>query len=170
MPSHATVAVLALTAMVVSVGGTPDLVTNRIGVGTPRHEPRKTAGALSPLTLSQQDQRGGGHRSPTPLSPQPSAATHAHSHTARVTGPRVNTPVDPLSVKTVHLVQSNHLDIGYSDFASNVLNRYLTGGWGTAAPPEPRNKRLYYDSFFLGAANTSRILREKHGGKEGAPA
>ena len=32
-----------------------------------------------------------------------------------VTGPRVHKPVDPASVKVVHLIQSNHLDIGFSE-------------------------------------------------------
>ena len=71
--------------------------------------------------------------------------------------------VDPRSVKFVHLVQSNHLDVGFSDYVSQVMNRYLTGGWGTDQPPAPRWKRVYYDSFLLGAANTSRILRNRGG-------
>jgi hypothetical protein len=32
-----------------------------------------------------------------------------------VTGPRVHEPVDPATVKVVHLIQSNHLDIGFSE-------------------------------------------------------
>lgn len=39
--------------------------------------------------------------------------------------------------------------------------RYLTGGWGTAQPPADRSAPCYYDSFFLNAANTSRILKAK---------
>eukprot|EP01052_Picozoa_sp_SAG31_P070103 SAG31_NODE_28948_length_403_cov_0.680921_2_plen_96_part_01 len=39
--------------------------------------------------------------------------------------------IDPAAVKTVHLVHSNHLDIGFSDLAARVLNRYLVGGPGT---------------------------------------
>eukprot|EP00041_Stephanoeca_diplocostata_P032029 m.1014457 g.1014457 ORF g.1014457 m.1014457 type:complete len:862 (+) comp24072_c0_seq8:282-2867(+) len=78
-------------------------------------------------------------------------------------------PIDPDKVKVVHLIQSNHLDLGFSDYTSNVINRYFTGEWGTAAPPAPRNKTIYYDSFFLNAANTSRILRQKFEGKPGAP-
>lgn len=82
---------------------------------------------------------------------------------------QVHTPINPKEVKVVHLIQSNHLDIGFSDYASNVINRYMTGEWGTAAPPEPRNKSMYYPSFFLNAANTSRILRQRHGGGIGSP-
>jgi hypothetical protein len=72
---------------------------------------------------------------------------------------RQHAPVDPDRVKRVHLVQSNHLDVGFSDYVSNVMNRYLLGGWGTAQPPAPRSQPYYYESFLLGAANTSRILR-----------
>ena len=50
-------------------------------------------------------------------------------------------PVDPSAVKTVHLVFSNHFDAGFCDFASNVLNRYYTGGPGTGMVSRPR--RLY---------------------------
>ena len=39
----------------------------------------------------------------------------AREHDGRVTGPRVHEPVDPRSVKVVHLIQSNHLDIGFSE-------------------------------------------------------
>lgn len=84
-------------------------------------------------------------------------------------GPKY-TPINPDGVKVVHLIQSNHLDLGFSDYTSNVINRYFTGEWGTAAPPAPRTKRVYYDSFFLNAANTSRILRAKSGGKADSPA
>ena len=69
--------------------------------------------------------------------------------------------VDPQTVKVVHLIQSNHLDVGFSDYVSQVMNRYLTGGWGTDQPPAPRWKPFYYDSFLLNAANTSRLLRAK---------
>eukprot|EP00912_Choanoflagellata_sp_UC4_P002007 UC4_evm4s1289 len=78
---------------------------------------------------------------------------------------RIFEPILPADVKVVHLIQSNHLDIGFSDFASNVVNRYFTGEWGTAAPPAPRNKPIFYPSFFLNAANTSRLLRKIHGSK-----
>ena len=36
--------------------------------------------------------------------------------------------VDPVSVRRVHLVQANHLDLGFSDLMTRVMNRYLTGG------------------------------------------
>ena len=52
--------------------------------------------------------------------------------------PRQHTPVDPRTVKRVHLIQSNHFDAGFSDYFSNVANRYITGGWGTDQPPAPR--------------------------------
>lgn len=83
--------------------------------------------------------------------------------------PRQHTPIAPDSVAVVHLVQSNHLDIGFSDYVSKVLNRYTTGGWGTAQPPAPREQPVYYDSFLLAAANTSRILRAKHPSAPSAP-
>ena len=94
--------------------------------------------------------------------------------------PRQHHPIDPTDVRRVHLVQSNRacaapaparppptrgadLDIGFSDYIPPVLNRYLTGGWGTEGPPHPRSARTFYDSFLLNAANTSRILRGRNG-------
>ena len=50
-----------------------------------------------------------------------------------------------------------------------MLNRYTTGGWGTGQPPAKRNTPLYYDSFFLDAANTSGLLRAKHNETKSAP-
>ena len=77
-------------------------------------------------------------------------------------------PVDPLTVRKVHLVFSNHYDAGFADFASNILNRYVTGGPGTLGPPHPRNETVYYDSFLLSAAQTANELRLKNA-SEGAP-
>eukprot|EP00662_Eupelagonemidae_sp_cell21_P042103 gene42103-66435_t len=49
------------------------------------------------------------------------------------------TTVEPSAVRVVHVVASNHLDLGFCDYATNILNRNLVGEWGTAAPPAPRN-------------------------------
>ena len=94
------------------------------------------------------------------------AARRGRDRTAaeRTAGRTVSaTAVDPREIKVVHLVQSNHLDVGFSDYVSQVMNRYLTGGWGTGQPPAPRWMPTYYDSFLLNAANTSRLLRAKGG-------
>ena len=56
-------------------------------------------------------------------------------------------------------MQSNHLDIGFSDYVSKVMNRYLTGGWAQTNPGAAQP--LDYDSF-LAAANTSRELRDRN--------
>ena len=39
------------------------------------------------------------------------------------------------------------------------MDRYLTGETGTGAPPLPRNRSVYYESFLLSALNTSATLR-----------
>ena len=33
--------------------------------------------------------------------------------------------VDPLGVARVHLIQANHLDLGFSDLLARVMNRYV---------------------------------------------
>ena len=68
--------------------------------------------------------------------------------------------VEPTQVKNVHLVWSNHLDLGFADFVTNIMNRYFTGGEGTCAPPLPKNQTVYYSSFFLKAINSSKYFRE----------
>eukprot|EP00039_Didymoeca_costata_P002226 m.58377 g.58377 ORF g.58377 m.58377 type:complete len:810 (+) comp11178_c0_seq1:90-2519(+) len=70
-----------------------------------------------------------------------------------------NNTVNPLSVNKVHLVWSNHLDLGFADFVTNVMNRYFTGGIGTCAPPLPRNQTMYYKPFFELAINNSEYFR-----------
>jgi len=40
-----------------------------------------------------------------------------HAGTARV--------VDPLKIKKIHLIQMNHLDVGFTDTALNVVNLYF---------------------------------------------
>ncbi|KJE93927.1 hypothetical protein CAOG_004643 [Capsaspora owczarzaki ATCC 30864] len=62
--------------------------------------------------------------------------------------------VDPASIKTVHVVYSNHLDVGFADnevgelgFAANVVNTYFT-------------------DWFPKAINTSDAMRALHGGKD----
>jgi hypothetical protein len=76
--------------------------------------------------------------------------------------------VDPATVRKVHLVFSNHFDAGFADYASNILNRYVTGGPGTLGPPHPRNETVHYDSFLLSAAATASALRAKNVSR-GAP-
>ena len=67
--------------------------------------------------------------------------------------------IDPLGVKSVHLVWSNHFDAGFADYVTNIMNRYMTGGPGTVAPPKPKNETTYYQSFFLEAINNSKYFR-----------
>eukprot|EP01048_Picozoa_sp_COSAG05_P001148 COSAG05_NODE_37_length_27688_cov_18.080394_20_plen_269_part_00 len=66
--------------------------------------------------------------------------------------------VDPRTVKRVHLIQANHLDLGFSDLATRVLNRYLVGGPGTA-DPDHNDAPCFYDSFLGSAAATAAMLR-----------
>ncbi len=73
--------------------------------------------------------------------------------------------INPLGVKNVHLVWSNHFDAGFADYVTNILNRYMTGGPGTVAPPKPKNETTYYKSFFLEAINSSKYFRS-HPGKQ----
>ena len=71
--------------------------------------------------------------------------------------------VDPSAVRVVHLVQSNHLDVGFADYAENIMNRYLRGGPGTLGPPHRRNESVYDASFLLSAASTAETLRARGG-------
>lgn len=34
-------------------------------------------------------------------------------------------PVDPATIHTVHMVQSCHLDMGFVDFSTNIINRFF---------------------------------------------
>jgi hypothetical protein len=75
--------------------------------------------------------------------------------------------VDPQTVRKVYLVQANHLDLGFSDLATRVLNRYMVGGPGTA-DPDHSDAPCVYDSFLGSAATTAAKLRAEGGGA-GAP-
>jgi hypothetical protein len=72
--------------------------------------------------------------------------------------------VDPSAVRVVHLVQSNHVDIGFADYADGIMNRYLRGGAGTLGPPHPRNESVNFSSFLLTAAATATALRTRGDG------
>lgn len=96
----------------------------------------------------------------------PRAATAAAQPAGAAGGPRYK-PVDPLAVRKVHVVASNHLDVGFADFAEKILDRYFTGEMGTAAPPLPRNQSLYYPSFFVSAARTAQALRRDNSSAAG---
>eukprot|EP01045_Picozoa_sp_COSAG04_P026359 COSAG04_NODE_3645_length_2642_cov_1.444750_1_plen_122_part_00 len=54
-------------------------------------------------------------------------------------------PVQPASIKKVHVIQSCHLDVGFSDLAIVIVNRCPPLPWHTpqaaAAPPAPSNPR-----------------------------
>ena len=41
--------------------------------------------------------------------------------------------MDDVPITTVHLIQSNHLDVGYTDNAVNVINQYFTEYFPRAA-------------------------------------
>lgn len=70
--------------------------------------------------------------------------------------------IDPASVKRVHVVQSNHLDVGFADYAPNIMDRYLSGEEGTLGPPFPRNQSVYYPSFISSAVNTCVVCIAAH--------
>ena len=82
---------------------------------------------------------------------------------AAVSAAPVYPPKDPASVTKVHIIQSNHLDVGFADYASRIMNRYLRGGPGTLGPPHPRNETVQFPSFLLSAARTAATLRARGG-------
>lgn len=64
----------------------------------------------------------------------------------------------PRPCRRVHLVQANHLDLGFSDLMARVMNRYIVGGPGTSDPAH-HDQPCHYDSFLGSAAATSAELR-----------
>jgi hypothetical protein len=64
--------------------------------------------------------------------------------------------VDPAAVKRVHLIQANHLDLGFSDLMARVMNRYLNGGrWSARGSCVTRVQRLFkVTTHFFARART----------------
>lgn len=56
-------------------------------------------------------------------------------------------PVQPDSIRKVHLVQSNHLDVGFDDTALKIIN-------------------LYFDEYFPAAVETARALAKNNNAPE----
>jgi hypothetical protein len=72
---------------------------------------------------------------------------------------QASSTVIPSDVKVVHLIQSNHLDLGFSDLMTRVMNRYLVGGPGTN-DPNHQDLPCDYETFFGSAAKTASTLRK----------